>query len=131
MKKLFSVLLLASLLAFASPAITKGSTATTTFTLTINAPLVITTPAALPAGVAGASYTTTLQATGGVPPYTWTVNSGSTLPAGLTLTSAGVLSGTPTSGGSYSFGITVTDSKLSVVKANMKVTPAASKKLKK
>jgi len=118
MKKILSTLLLACLVAFTSPAMAKGSdTATTTFTLTINAPLAISTPAALPGGVAGASYAVTLAATGGVPPYTWSLNSGSTLPAGLTLTSAGILSGTPTTAGTYSFGITVTDSKLSLVKA--------------
>ena len=68
--------------------------------LTINvvSGLSITTTS-LPSGVAGAVYpTTTLQATGGVPPYIWTVlppGAGETgLPSGLSLSLAGVLSGT-------------------------------------
>ncbi len=127
MRNILTVLLLACLLVLAPTVMAKASdTATTTFTLTINAPLAITTPAALPAGVAGVTYAVTLTATGGVPPYAWSVNSGSTLPAGMTLTSAGILSGTPTTAGSYSFGITVTDSKLSLARATVKV-PALGK----
>jgi hypothetical protein len=63
----------------------------------------------LPAAIAGVSYTTTLQATGGKAPLTWTVAPG-TLPPGLTLSSGGVLSGTPTTSGSFSFTVQVTDS---------------------
>jgi uncharacterized protein (TIGR03437 family) len=50
----------------------------------------------------------TLTATGGTPPYTWTLVGGS-LPPGLGLSSAGVLSGTPTTPGSYTFTVKVTD----------------------
>ena len=50
-------------------------------------------------------YNLQFTATGGSP--TWTVSSGS-LPAGLTLSSAGLLSGTPTTAGDYSFKITAT-----------------------
>jgi large repetitive protein len=48
-------------------------------------------------------------ATGGTPPYTFALATGSTLPAGLTLVS-GDLTGTPTAAGTFSFGVTVTDS---------------------
>ncbi|WP_158798321.1 putative Ig domain-containing protein [Pedobacter sp. L105] len=50
-------------------------------------------------------------ATGGTPGYTYVAASGSTLPAGLTLSSTGLLSGTPTVAGNYSFAVTATDSK--------------------
>ena len=48
--------------------------------------------------------------TGGTSPFTWSVSAG-TLPPGLTLgASTGLLSGTPTTAGSYSFTVKVTDS---------------------
>jgi len=72
-------------------------------------PLSITTTT-LPDGVAGQSYSATLQATGGTLPYTWSLTTG-LLPAGLTLNSAGVISGTLTSSAiTQSFTVTVTDS---------------------
>ena len=57
----------------------------------------------------GASYSQTLTANGGTAPYTFAVTAGS-VPAGLTLSTAGVLSGTPTTAGSSSFTVTATDS---------------------
>jgi Putative Ig domain len=66
----------------------------------------------LPQGTVGAPYpTTTLQASGGVSPYAWVVDSGS-LPAGLSLDSTGVLSGTPSAAGTFNFDVTVQDSNL-------------------
>jgi hypothetical protein len=62
--------------------------------------LAITTPSPLAGGTQGAAYSLQLAASGGTPPYQWSVASGSSLPAGLTLTIAGVLSGTPTAQGS-------------------------------
>ena len=50
------------------------------------------------AGAVGSAYSAQLAGTDGVAPYTWTVASGSNLPAGLTLSSAGVISGTPLAG---------------------------------
>ena len=72
-------------------------------------PVLQITTGSLPAPKAGTAYSQTLSATGGVAPYTWTVSSG-TLPVGLTLSSAGVLSGTPSVGGTSTFTILVTDS---------------------
>jgi hypothetical protein len=60
-------------------------------------------------GTVGTAYNFQLTASGGVPPYTWAVASGSTLPAGLALSSAGVVSGTPTASGTFSPSIAVTD----------------------
>ena len=51
----------------------------------------------------------TLTATGGTTPYTWSRSSG-TLPPGLTMTTAGVLSGTPTTAGTFTFTVQVIDS---------------------
>jgi len=76
------------------------------------ASLTVTTTS-LPAGAATLPYpTTTLRASGGVPPYKWALASGSSLPAGLSLSAGGVISGTPAAGssGSYSLTFVVTDS---------------------
>ena len=76
-------------------------------TPTGSALLTLTTPA--PAfGVASVAYSYQLNATGGTPPYTWAVTSGS-LPPGLHLASTGAISGTPTAAGSWTFGIVVRD----------------------
>jgi len=82
-------------------------TATQSFTVNVAALLSITTTS-LPAGTAAASYSAMLAATGGTTPYTWSLSSG-TLPAGLTLSAAGVISGTPTTPGTYTITVKVTD----------------------
>lgn len=71
--------------------------------------LQITTTTA-PTGTVGTAYNFQLAATGGVPPYTWALGMNSSLPAGLSLSSAGVVSGTPTAAGAFNPGIAVTDS---------------------
>lgn len=71
---------------------------------------VVTTSAQLPAGQINVAYTqTTLTAANGTVPYMFAVTGGA-LPAGMTLSSAGVLSGTPTASGSFNFTVTATDS---------------------
>ena len=65
---------------------------------------------ALPAAVVGVPYTTTLQAAGGLAPLTWSLASGSSLPTGLTLSAAGVISGTASATGTTSFSVQVVDS---------------------
>jgi Putative Ig domain/Bacterial lectin len=84
-----------------------GQSATEATSISVSAG-VSTTFAAPPAAITGSPYTDTLTATGGTPPYTWSVNAGS-LPAGIGLTSAGVLAGTPTTAGSYTFSVNVID----------------------
>jgi hypothetical protein len=64
--------------------------------------------AALPGGITGVAYETKLAATGGTTPYVWAKTSGS-LPDGLILSAAGVISGTPTTAGAFKFSVSATD----------------------
>jgi large repetitive protein len=89
-----------------------GATASQAITVTVNPPPPLTvTTTSLPNGTIGAAYSQTLQASGGVPPYSWSLTGGS-LPAGLTLSSTGVISGTPTGTvtATSNFTVTVADS---------------------
>jgi hypothetical protein len=92
--------------------VSDGTSATATQVLSITittGPLVIITSSPLIPGATAVGYSQTLSASGGNPPYTWSVLSGS-LPPGLILSSAGTISGTPTIAGTSSFTIKVTDS---------------------
>src|SRR6266496_3459307 len=66
-------------------------------------------PCPLPAATKGAAYSKQLAATGGTTPYTWSVGSGA-LPAGVSLSAAGLISGTPTVTGTFTFNAHVADS---------------------
>jgi len=72
-----------------------------------DAPLTIAT-ASLPDATVDTAYSATLAATGGTPPYHWTVTGGS-LPDGLSLSDVGNISGTPTTTGSFGFTVQVSD----------------------
>lgn len=87
-----------------------GQTATKALSITIlPAPLNITTTS-LPNGTVGVAYNSTVAATGGTPPYTWTITVGA-LPAGLTLNaSTGAITGTPSATGTSNFTVHVVDS---------------------
>ncbi|WP_339959063.1 IPTL-CTERM sorting domain-containing protein [Delftia acidovorans] len=83
----------------------------------------------------GVSFNETLTASGGATPYTFAMASGSTLPTGLSLSPAGVISGTPTAAGAFSFTVQATDNSSisgqrtysgSVTAATVVLTPAAS-----
>ncbi len=82
--------------------------ATQSFTLSAVCAGITVSPASLPGGVAGTPYSQGLSAIGGNGPYSFTVTSGA-LPTGLTLSLAGLLSGTPTAAGSFPFTVTATD----------------------
>lgn len=72
-------------------------------------PTISVLPTTLPSGTLGSIYSTTLTASGGTATYTYTLTSG-TLPTGLTLTNAGVISGTPSgANGTYTFSVKVVD----------------------
>ncbi len=90
--------------------ITTGTAATVTnaYTLTLSAPTIVINPATLPDAVQSSAYSQTLVATGGTAPYTFAITAGA-LPAGLTLSTAGVLSGTPTVTGVFNFTVRATD----------------------
>ncbi len=90
-----------------------AASATSALSITITAPPLSVVTSSLPNGVAQSGYAgATLQATGGVSPYTWSVTTGS-LPAGLSLNSStGAISGTPTTSGMTTFTVTATDSEI-------------------
>ncbi|QTR51580.1 cellulase family glycosylhydrolase [Candidatus Thiothrix anitrata] len=90
------------------------------------------TTTGLTAGTAGTAYSATLTANNGTDPYSWSVDSGS-LPVGLSLSTVGVISGTPSTSGTASFSVQVTDSKglsdtqaLSITVATAPPPPPAS-----
>jgi hypothetical protein len=102
-----------------------GDTASATLALTIVYPAITIAATPLPSGTYGVPYAATLSATGGSgTPYTWTVTSGTGLSAvGLTLSSAGVLTGTPTAEEtSGAFTVKVTDSYGDTAAATLSLT---------
>jgi hypothetical protein len=88
--------------------------ATRAYTLTVGCPSIAITPATLTNAVQLAAYSQTLTASGGTAAYTWNVSAGA-LPAGLTLSSAGTISGTTTAvPGVYNFTARAVDVNLCV-----------------
>jgi hypothetical protein len=90
---------------------TNSNTATSSgLGITISSSSLSVTTTSLPNGTIGAAYSGTLQASGGNPPYSWSI-SGGALPPGLTTVSgSGVITGTPTTDGTYGpYVFTVTD----------------------
>ncbi len=69
------------------------------------------TTSGLPGGQVQVAYSAALAASGGTTPYSWSISSGGSLPAGLALNlSTGAISGTPTQSGTFSFTAQATDS---------------------
>ena len=85
-----------------------GCTGTRSYTVVPACPAITLSPTTLPNGTVNTAYNQTVTASGGIPPYTFAVTTG-TLPTGLSMTSGGVISGTPTSTVSKTFTITSTD----------------------
>ena len=92
-----------------SPASSPTSGPTTAPPTPSRAPVLTITSATFHPGEVGVAYSpVTLAATGGVGAYSWSISVGS-LPAGLTVTTGGVVSGTPTAAGTPSFTVRVAD----------------------
>jgi hypothetical protein len=88
--------------------------------------LAVVTASPLPAGTATAAYRLAFAATGGSSPYTWSLAPGSSLPAGLVLSSGGVLSGFPGAGGTSSFTVRVSDGAAATATKAFSLTVAAN-----
>ncbi|HEV2689506.1 MAG TPA: putative Ig domain-containing protein, partial [Bryobacteraceae bacterium] len=102
-----------------------GSKQSSNFVLPINSAsgaLTITSPAQLPQATVGAYYSQQLTASGGQPPYVW---SEAFTPPGITLSSTGALSGTPTTPGDFGFTASVKDSARGVGVTLLKLPVAA------
>jgi len=78
-------------------------------TIQTGCPTITLAPLSLPGGAAGSPYSQLITAGGGTSPYTFSVLTG-TLPIGITLSSSGLLAGTPPYGGTFNFTIQATDS---------------------
>jgi hypothetical protein len=106
---------------------TPAGTVSKRFTLVVDpAALTITTQSPLPLGTVASSYQRTLTASGGPTPYSWEVNG--SLPSGLTLNaSTGVLSGTPSAVGLFSFEVQVTDDSNAVASRSFSLAVADSR----
>lgn len=86
------------------------STKTATLSIAVTQPPLSIVALSLAGGSVGNPYSQTLQAIGGVPPYSWSIILG-TLPVGLTLNhSTGAITGTPTGTGTFTLTFNVTDS---------------------
>jgi len=79
------------------------------------------TTSALPDGAVGQSYSATLTAQGGRAPYTWSLAGGAP-PNGLALADSGLLAGTPTGSGRFTFTAVVTDQGGASVSQEVSVT---------
>jgi YVTN family beta-propeller protein len=112
-----------SFVATVSDASSPALTVSKSFTITVSPATLKVATASLPAGTAGVSYQATLLAQGGTVPYLqWAVESG-TLPPGLVLNgAAGTISGTPTSAGTVTFAVSVSDSGSPVQTATQSLT---------
>lgn len=77
----------------------------------------------LPDGTVGTSFTASMAAVGGTPPYSWAVVAGGVgLPPGLALASTGTLSGTPTQVGVFDFNVLVNDTGSNRVQRSLAIT---------
>ena len=85
-----------------------GCSASRSYTLTIEScPTLVLQPQPLPDGTMGTPYDVMLTATGGTAPYRFVLQG--MLPSGLSLSTHGVLSGTPTMDGSFEFRVMIID----------------------
>jgi len=93
----------------AAAAVFAQDKATQQFTLTVASPTLTISTTSVPHATVGVAYSTAVQVTGGVTPYSFSVTNGA-LPAGVSLNAGtGVISGTPTAAGTASFTVRVSD----------------------
>src|SRR5262249_3267615 len=85
-----------------------GCEGTQSYTIVVSCPTITLSPSTLPGGTVGTPYGQLITASGGTAAYHFVIASGQ-LPTGLTLSSSGTLSGTPTARGSFMFTVTATD----------------------
>jgi hypothetical protein len=85
-------------------------TATASYSITVVLSTLAITTTTLPPGTTGTAYTASLASTGGNAPVTWSLSGTNPLPPGLSLSAAGVISGNPTTAGTYSITVQATDS---------------------
>lgn len=83
--------------------------------------ITMTTAGALSGGTAGSAYTTTLTQAGALGTPTFSVTAGA-LPPGLSLSTAGTISGTPTATGTFNFSVTVNDNSGCTAVSNYSIT---------
>ena len=103
---------------------TAGAKATAVLGITVlSFPSIVT--ASLAAGMVGTAYSQTVSASGGAPPYTWSLVSGA-LPVGLTLSAAGAISGTPVEQGVFRLSLQAMDLTAAAATANINLTIAPS-----
>ena len=96
-------------------------------TSSINASPIQVLNTSLPVGVVGESYPTIqLDAQGGFAPYVWTVTAGDLAASGLSLSMTGIISGTPTTAGDFSFAAQVTSGQQSQIIALFLTVTTAS-----
>jgi hypothetical protein len=88
-------------------------------------PTITLSPSTLPNGTVGVAYSQTITGSGGTAPYSFAVTAGA-LPAGLTLTTAGLLAGTPTTAGPATFTIRATDANGCFAELSYTITIAAA-----
>lgn len=103
-----------------------GRTANKVFSLIITAEALEIATLFLPDGSTGVFYSVALAASGGQPPYKWSLAPFSEAsPGGLGLSTNGILSGTPTYGGTYFFSVRVTDANLTTADSLMALSVAS------
>ena len=96
------------------------------YSMIVTTPLAVST-SSVPNATVGSAYSATLTATGGTGSYTWSpYPSGEALPPGVQLKSTGTLTGTPTTAGTYPFGVQVIDSANDEATQSYSMTVASS-----
>jgi hypothetical protein len=102
----------------------ESDTDTQALRITVAAPPLAVTTGSLPAGTLGVAYSQTLAASGGAGGNVWSVIAGS-LPAGLTLSGSGTISGAPTAAGTSNFTVAVKDSSNTTASKPLSIVVAA------